>query len=391
MASRSIHSPADLVQLLTESNGRLLVNMYPAVGHVVPEVDNFVRRRRLGELPSGVPFLLCMPPNQLSFCVADCYRSYFEGVTVSQEIYEISKKVAYHYPELTVDIGISSLKLAPDPNRPTRKMPWFNDILYMLTQEDTGRQWLEWYRRRRETIDYRPIDHNLDRTPALEAFLGAGIEKYAVFQIKDKPTTAVATPTETATYFDTLGYLRDNGYTLVLVGREKYREELKHFGVLNYAGSDIADFKHDLLMFKHARLAVTAGSGIAIIADLFDTPLVYANTWHLDNLPFSAMCNAVPTLLKSRATGKLVSFAEHGEVFNQVGGSTNFPWTTHEPRNPDGQDILAAVREVLEPGFATAPLTPAQHRAKYMRPDAYSTGGFARTSQAFLEKFSMLL
>jgi putative glycosyltransferase (TIGR04372 family) len=125
--------------------------------------------------------------------------------------------------------------------------------------------------------------------------------------------------------------------------------EFADLGVLNYAESAVASYRHDIQLFKSAAVAVTGGSGIAFLPDCLGVPYVYANSWHIGMPMCSRYCVMTPALVQEIASGRLLSLAEQAELYWAMpdDGHESFPQDRYRAINASGEEILEAVKEAL--------------------------------------------
>lgn len=382
-----------LVDFLRQTGSRLPVNMFQATGHVIAETENFLRMRILGEIPADRPYLLVLPQTDFARAIARIYAPLFTAIVVNDPWHAMVREVALYHPELTVDVGVSHLKITVPPGQKSRIMEHNQQFWHMLPRDPAIDLTVQLYRRRAQSRDRLPLWHDVP-LPALLAERIGRTEKYALIHLKAHSINATAQATDPGTYLDTLAYLQDNGYRLVMAGREPMPDVFRRFDIYNYAGDPLASFENDLILFRHARFALLAGSGISYLAESFDIPFVYANYWHLCFPPFARRAVALPSILSLRDGGAALPFAEHYGLLRRFPEFSfwNFPHQTLTARAATADEILAATREALNlSGDTVPPPTPLQRRFNAMDPVGCARVSDSRISQHFLERFAHLL
>lgn len=383
----------DLLEFLKGTCSRLPVNMFQATGHVIAETENLLRMRHLGEIRQDSPILLILPQTDFARAIGRIYGARIGTVVVSDRWHAMAREVALHYPELTVDVGVSHLKTRVPPEQTSRIIPFGDQFWHMLPHSRAIELTVQLYRRRAQSRTYRPLWHDVPLPDALAERIGR-TEKYALIHLKTDTINATAQATDPATYLDTLAYLQDNGYRLVMAGRERMPDEFRRFDIYNYAGDPLASFENDLILFRHARFALLAGSGISYLAEIFDIPFVYANYWHLCFPPFARRAVALPTVLQDRKTGGAMPFDKHYTLLSLFNDFTfwNFPHEVLTARPAAADEILAATREALSLSHGEIPpLTPQQQRLNAMDPVGCARISDSRVCQYFLERFAPLM
>ncbi|MCW2249539.1 putative glycosyltransferase (TIGR04372 family) [Azospirillum fermentarium] len=397
----AVHSPPpgpirnlhDLVDFLQRTGSRLPVNMFQATGHVIAETENFLRMRHLGEIRQDCPYLLILPQTGFARAIGRLYASHFTNVVVSDQWHAMAREVALYHPELTVDVGVSHLKTWVPPGQKTRIFALGSQLWHMLPRGPAIDLTVRLYRRRALSRGYMPLWHDVPLPGALAERIGR-VQKYALIHLKVDPINATARPTDPATYLDAMAYLHDNGYRLVMAGREPMPDAFRRFDIYNYAGDPLASFENDLILFRHARFALLAGSGISYLAESFDIPFVYANYWHLCFPPFARRAVALPSVLTERQSGRMLPFSEHYGLLSKFPEFSfwNFPDAALTARPAAADEILAATQEALGLSHADIPpMTPQQQHLNGMDPVGCARISDSRVSQHFLERFAPLM
>jgi putative glycosyltransferase (TIGR04372 family) len=372
---------------------RFVVNVVPGMGHNTVELDYFLRRLAIGEWPAGTRFALIRQPNDVHHDTVALYGARFWAASKSQWLYNLLLPLTMRYRDITIDCGLSRLKwqLRPDLSRdePTNGQTF----LYQISKEEVSEAWANYYRVRALTRNLSPLAEGIGVDPDLLSFLGNRTEKLALIHIKLHVANATAAPTNPENYVDALRYLQGQGYRLIFVGREPMPSVFRNLGALNYAESPVATYKHDLQIFSLASIAITAGSGIALIPDCMNIPLVYLDSWHIGMPLFSRNCVMVPALVRSRETGRLLTLAEQIKLYRSLPdrGDETFPNDYWEARNATADEIKAAIDEALTIAHAPSPLTDLQEKARSLESEGLFKLSEARISHDFLVRHEDLL
>ncbi len=379
-------------RLLAACNICFVVNIADGTGHIISELDNFFRKRRLGEIHMKMRYAFIRKPTDKSRACVDLYGHKFWWAICNYFIYALLLPIIIHYKDITLDSGLSRLKWQlTDNNEYYRPMPG-QSYLHRISKSEGQAQWVDYYKRRMRCPKYFPLKEATFDNNQLIEFLNGNAEKLALIHIKTNIMNAAAKLTDPKTYLDTLAYLVDLGYHLVFVGREKMPEVFQQYQIINYSESSIASFKNDIQLFNLADIAITAGSGISYLADCYGKPLLYLNYWHLFMPPFSRYCVCVPTLVQQRSGG-LLKFTEQWELYNSLAdvGPEIFPEMQYQARNATSDEILAATKELISLKENYQERSALQERFRHLDNKLgwlFNSG--SRVSEYFLKKHSDL-
>lgn len=331
---------------------RFVANVSEGTGHVLVELDHFLRQRHLGLIPPGKRYVWVTPERPLAGTCATHYGHHFFRAVSSNVVYFMLLPMIMKYREITVDVGLSrSKRQLPTGDNDVVSGPVPRDIgdVYWITRGGWATSWRRYVAMRERTSGYRPLrDCRLSRDPHLEEFIGETRNRLALIHINEVARNACGRATDPASYLQSLEYLREQGLSPVLVGRERMPEEFKRFGVLDYANWPYASFGRDLLLFSIAKVALMSASGAAYLADAMDVPYLYINSWHLSVLMPSDNCINVPALVRGR-DGRLLSFREQMSLYwesDECSGDV-FPMDRYEAVNATSDDILQAMKELM--------------------------------------------
>lgn len=396
MNTLTINSALDVVSMLEASNGKLVINISPdAVGHVLAEFDNFARMRLTGEIAPDGAHLYFGPVEERVSTIAELYGDKLcAGYFLSDLAPEIARNIALFRPDLVVDVGFSSFKIAPVEGKT------FGDQSVSINERDKHfiyrtevnvlhQDGLAYYRRRLSTMASMPMACQFDIPEDLDRLIDLRGKRLALVQIKDFETTGTAEATDPKTYIPALEYLKDQGYQLVQVGREHHPACFADIGVVDYANSSLASFKNDFVLFSNSDISLVGPSGVGIFAEIMGKPYVFTNSWHIIWPPFSPLCVFVPALARSRANGELMNFPDQLKLFPERG--VYFPHADYEVVKAKGDDILAATIETLELEKNLTLLNENQQNYRMLAPDTCNSESLSRISATFIERYKHLI
>lgn len=402
----------EFIDLVRSTNTCFLGGMYVpfSPGHMISELDNFLRMRQLGETSPGRPYLGVFNPTPVNLPthLARAFPNIFNSAAGLQliedeslylEALEIQMALPSHY----VDVGLSHIKiqLASQVDRVESRL---HDTggprspFWLISQRMNARANMEWYRRRAQSSAFCPWRTLPPLLPDLASFVGADQGPLALLHARTGPRigadNAGVGPTP-GDLFPTIDHLHAKGFRIVKFGIEPCPQEWRDRGVIDYSGSSYRNFYNDICLIGAAAVALYNGTGLSTLSDVLDKPLVSYGHWHLPWLPQTARAVIVPAQMRSRTTGRLWRFAEQIAFYRQSnefwepGNSINFPHATHEAIVPTGEDILAAVEEALTlAGSAIPPRSALQERFHALEANGYYKYGRSRVGQAFLARNS---
>ncbi len=405
-----------LANFARKNNIRLIGNIIHScsVGHVICELDNFLRMRYLGEVEDRYAYVAHLFESNLVGHMVRLYPQLFctpAGINPNNERIQIfcsntdahiAIDAHFFYPELFVDAGISGLKSVL-PDGPTRHRSWptvaslatsTGDIAlpcWMLSNADAQAEALKYQFRRASTPDYQPLRDIGGLTPDLVELLGGECHKLALIHIRyGRDETNAGTATNPENLLPTLEYLIDCGYKVVKVGTEAFPGEFNRYPIINYSESRIRNFGNDLLLLKAASLSIMNASGIEHISELFGTPMVSYGRWNVSLLPAAENCVIVPSLFRRRDNGTLLKLSEQMNYWKtrpegtEPGSGDNFPSHSFDERPPTSVEILRGTQEAIDLGYSKRQRSELQERIFSLDHDNYKYCK-SRISQYFLE------
>ncbi len=379
-----------LYQLLKRTNICFVVNIAGGTGHILCELDLFLRRLRQGEIPKKRYVWVRKNDHFSSTCVG-LYGKYFWYAKASYVLYELLLPLTIRYRDITHDSGLSGLVWQFDQHgkyiRPIRGQNYLN----LLPLSQLNHLWNHYFQLKTRTDDYFPLVTQALDWKGLQPLVGDRSEKRVLIHLKEKKANCTAAVTDPTTYFETLQHLRSQNFQLVFVGREKMPPSFRDFSVINYAEAPEASFAHDIALFQSCAFAVIGGSGIAYLADCYKKPYVYINSWHIATPVHSPRCVVVPTLLQ-KTPGKYLTFREQIALFlTTESDGTVRGLDTFLPRNASSDEILSAVVELETLLQQPSPRSKLQDSVHQLGPELPLFFAKSRFSETFLQKHKSLL
>jgi len=378
-------------------------------GHMITELDNFLRMRHLGEIDRNCSYMAVLPQGivRLPYHIAaSCPNVFSPEARIQIMGDDDSNRVAHQIqalrPEMAIDVGQSHFKIAlPDAaarsNARLMHAPWWPNLMYWVIRHELMiDSTMHYYRRLAQSRDYCPWRDIPELSDELRLLLGGQSEKLALIHVR---TARGAGAENAGTYTDplvllpTLAFLKDLGYTLVKVGLEPYPSEWERFSVVRYSGSPLQNYSNDLMLFKAAKFVLANASGFEMIADLLGTPMVSYGRWHLPLPPPGPNCVNLPSLMRNRRTGRLLKFSEQIQFYKDLpqlweqGNVLSFPREAFEERPPSPDEILASVQEAV--ALSENFVAPTSEQERFIDLDRKKCFAHvqSRVCQRFLEKF----
>jgi putative glycosyltransferase (TIGR04372 family) len=369
---------------------RFIWNISPTTGHNTPELDYFFRLQSVGGAAGRTIFL--RRPSSFHNDSISLYANRFWLASNNQVLCDLLFPIVVATQGLRIDCGQTRGKKQLKPDGTYDALGPNQTDLYEISKDENTAQRYRYYALRNQTRSATPLKDGIGCDPELVRFLANDGRKIALVHIKLEVINATAAPSDPDAYLPAIEWLIDSGYRVVFVGREPYPAQFAARGVLNYSQSPLASYRHDIQLFGLADVAITAGSGISYLADCINKPYVYLNSWHLAMTNPSPRCVVVPSLVRERKTGRLLTFAEQNALYFNLPdrGGERFPIEIYEGRNADAAEVLAALRETLSL-TGTEPLSPEQSRYHKILPKLMQETVQSRVSQFFLDRHPELL
>lgn len=381
----SMATAEQLESILVHTNGRLIVNIAPdAVGHALAEVDNFLRMKMTGEYDKNMPsYFFGQDYAGRLVTIASLFGDLiFDNWAINDYGAFLATIVANARPDLTVDVGISSYKIAVPRGRDAIR--WERQGFYRMSFACSYLDHLAYHKRFAATADQYPFIDRVELSNEIEEFIGAKGGRVAVVHFKEMETSGSASPTRVEDYEMTLGFLKDSGYTIVLAGREPMPQSWLRFGVVDYANSLLATFENDFRIMRRADVGVIGSSGIQLFLELFDKPFVQVNTKAPATPPWGRRAVTVPSLYKINQDGRTPSFVDH--LRYNITHGISYDKTECTPFPPTETQIRQATDEALLLGSdPNLPMTERQKKYKALDPNGCVGFSLSRVSDSFLK------
>lgn len=368
-----------------------VVNIASGTGHIICELDNFLRKLHLEEVDPRRRYVWIKKGDPFAKTCVSLYRRHFWWAISNTLIYDLLLPLLVLPSEISLDCGLSRLKWQLSTDKKRFVLPG-QTFLYQISKKEGSKLWLDYYQRLQRSADYFPLLHKEEKEAVcLRRALGLK-EKVALIHLKDVVKNATAKATDPSTYLPSIEYLLNKGYQVVFVGREKMPELFQNYPIVNYAESSIASFRNDIVLFQLADLAITSGSGIAFLADAFDRPYLYVNSWQLSMAMFSKKSIAVPALLQKK-NGEILSFEEQMFIYDSQidAGDEFFSDKELQARNATADEILNGLKELLSLDAEWQERSRLQEDFQTLNSQAPLYYVFSRVSDFFLERHASLL
>lgn len=341
----NLDTPAQLARTLRDSDARLVINISQGVfGHVVSEIDNYMRERLIEGDKFRRPCVLLADPDRITSAVLSFFGNSFEAISLDPHHKQMGDYIANFFPELTLDVGISSYKVAP-PARGYRKIEVVDGQLSYRTGYLNGAflDHIKYYKRLKETEGLHPMRLDRDCPPRLHEFVSPHGKPVVLLHQRQSISSGNKVEALGSLYEPALEYLIDKGYSLVFVGREVFPEQWKKYDVVDYANSIHATVRNDFHLFRLAAFAILGASGTNLLAETQALPYLQVNTTLFSMPPFAKNAISLPALW---------SFAENGggvsaplNFLLSYGNGVQSPSGMHAI-SVSGRDVLEAVQEL---------------------------------------------
>ena len=215
-------------------------------------------------------------------------------------------------------------------------------------------------------------------------------KKYAVLQIKAFTGNGTVRLLTGDYYTPTLEKLKDEGYSIILGGREPMLEEFKRFDVFNYPRSKFVCPKNDFFLFAHAALGLVSPSGAGLFCDTLGIPCCQIGSWTLIPHP-SEKTLMVPCRLRERAASQILTFSQQAgavcAMYDEVLGPAPFDYKTYEDIPPSADEILQGAGEAQKGAGSIDELARSQHQAiKAVDSTGMWKAAASRMSSSFLAR-----
>ncbi len=325
-----------------------VVNISSGIGHTAAELDYFFRTVQLNKPLSNKKYILLRPGDICSKTFVSLYRHYFFFAASSYILYSFFLPLSMRFTDITIDVGLSRLKYQLKEDLTYEKPLPGHSYLYQISKQANLSQWNNYYITRAQTMGWNPLTQfNYPKVHSLDRWELKG-KKIALIHIKEIAMNATPLPTDPQSYIKTLDFLQDLGYQPIFIGRERFPKIFHNRSIINYAQSSDASIINDILLFQKATLSLIAGSGLSFLADSYNKPYLYINSWHLSMPMFSKKCVSIPALVSDRSR-QLLNFEKQDSLYrNRIDhGEERFPYQDFNPVNASSEEILKGMQELL--------------------------------------------
>lgn len=379
---------------LKKRNIVFVVNIAPGAGHIFFELDNYFRMIFLKDIDDRKKYVWV---NKKDYFVESCIKLYghkFSWAVSHTFIYNFFLPITMRYKDLVLDCGCSRLKwqLPLGVNFPYFSRQTRATFIYQIPKNLGLEQVNRYYQRLKKSVGFYPMKPSAAPSREFLEFLNEDGRKIALIHAKDTVRNATAIPTDPYSYLDAICYLQQLGYRVIFVGREKMPEVFKKYSLLDYASSPITSYENDIHLFHRADVMIMSGSGISVVPDCLDKFFLYLNSWHLAIPAFSGKSIHVPTIVRKK-NGHFLTFREQNTLYRSMEdqGAETFPQRLYEPKNASSDEILEALKELLELKNKFVELNPLQIKFRCLDEKAPLFYANSRCSSYFLNKYSGLL
>jgi len=189
-----------------------------------------------------------------------------------------------------------------------------------------------------------------NQSHTLKKKLGIKVEDKVVnIHLKTSSGNACAKKTDPQTYIQTIKYLKKRGYKIIFIGREKMPNIFKKYKIFDYANSQFANLKNDLLITYISSFNICFASGVYSLANYLNKPVLYLGSWHLNIQSHYSKCVYFPAVLKLEKNNKYVNHKE--QIRKAVSDKVvykgfNFKKEKIKVINPTSSDILYSFKEL---------------------------------------------
>jgi putative glycosyltransferase (TIGR04372 family) len=343
--SINVGSAAGLLHSLREVNGLVVTNITGDVfGHVIPEIDNYARLRISGEVSQETPCMLFATPDKMIKSILEMFPGMFEITSLELVPQLFSEQIVNCHPELGLDVGISSYKISPPTRGYERTELGENKVIYR-TNFINGiySDMIKYFKRIKATPDFHPLRIEVPCPASLHEFLDTAGQSIVVMHQRKVMSAGTKVLVSDDLYVPTLKYLKDNNYTIVFSGREKFPDDWRKYGVIDYANSKYASIKNDFHLYRMAKFGLLAASGTNLLAETQCMPYVQINSSQGAIPTYSMNSIILPSMWNDNETSQMASAAKHIQnnlVFG-IGYASGMSM-----QSITSQDLLSATQEL---------------------------------------------
>jgi putative glycosyltransferase (TIGR04372 family) len=346
---------SQFVDTLRKANRLVAGGMFffESPGHMLAETDYLLRLVRHYPLIRSRQPVVILPPTPFSTVIGELLKHCGFEVVMDPNAISILREIQLFHPDLVIDVGHAHCKLVvPDQINRTPGDLYPLNLCWALRAEEYLAQTIRYHEAWNHTRGQLPLRDALQKSPPDSAFRALlGKQKYAVVQIKNIVGNATARVLPSELYRPAFELLRDTGHALILAGREPMPDDFKRYDVFDYPRSSFVSPRNDFHLFASAAVGLTSPSGAGLFCDTLGIPYCQIASWTLLPHP-SEKTVMVPSRLKERSTGKILTFTQQAIAFQQtyhpIKGPGHFNTTTYEDIPPSPEDIRAGLQEAIQ-------------------------------------------
>lgn len=345
-----------LVENVRKAGGRVIGGMFfhASPGHMLSETDNLLRLARTHPELRRHPPIVFLQPTDMAKVAAEILAAHRIQTVLDNQAMGLLREIQLFHPDVVFDVGQAHWKLVLEDkaSHPIGDLFPLN-FGWALRPDEFTAQHVRLLQAWKATSGQHPIREGFARLKGDPALLDRLHEnKYVVLQIKAVTGNGTIRLLSGEAYKPALGYLRDNGYSIILGGREPMLEEFRAFDVWDYPRSTFVSPRNDFFLIGNAAAGVFTPSGAGYFCDTLGVPYCQIGNWTLMPQPGFATQH-LPCRLRERSSGRILGFRDQARAFvegyDRLIGPARFDSARFEDLQPDGSQILAAVRDVLHP------------------------------------------
>ena len=390
---------SEFVDEIRRKNGLVAGGMFffDSPGHMLSESDYLLRKIKIDPQLKRRHVTVILPLAKFSKVVGEILNNSGFHVVWHENAKILLREIQLFHPDLIIDVGQASWKLVLHNDSPHKIGNLDRHALaWGLNADEFINQYINLLKAWSQTENWYPLKIGLEKQKPERSFLSRfnntrflsllKKNKYAVLQIKNKTGNGTLRLFDGEVYKQALGYLRDNGYTIILGGREPMLDEFRAFGVIDYPRSLFASPRNDFHLFANADVALVSPSGAAFFADVLSIKSCQIGNWTLMPQPSSQTVH-VPCRLRNIKSGELLTFAQQASAFvagyDPLIGPAAFDRNSYEPVLPTAEEILKGLDEAVK--ISAAPISLYQNRIQDIDPVGLWACARSRFSTFFIE------
>ncbi len=295
-----------------------------APGHYIHDVHNFFLQLESARSDNRLTYLYPFHEAQIPQVIYEIIKEHVKHkypnvqIVIDNNLVKDVNQIALIYPEYTIcpNSPISRLKLPKGVSREDCRIgPSLFGARHFIIPTHEEQKWVVNYLKNAQL--------NYSCNPFYESLSNISLplpnrlidKKLALLQIKTQQANA-GLPTDYKDYLPLVEYLQDNGYLIVIAGREDHSGQQIFNHAYHYSISDEANFFYDISLFANAAISVVGGSGIGIIPGVLRKPFILNN--HATYLPPQSLygCINLPAIVYSRSLNRFLSVSETDRLWS---------------------------------------------------------------------------